>query len=421
MGYIDTLQALLHPFRPLSTPYPPGELPPPNVLDELTHQIVKYAYRPSPMKRSSRSKVHPKPHPHEDGWTHTWDATRRKVFRLALAESQHAHGMDAEDRKLPRNERVGRPGLKRMDSMDFLDQAEEEEQEAEAAAMRRKEEAENVGRAIRLSTSLQNSARSNPLNTLTRTMSDDVTTTTSSSSGSSSTATLMVLPTLPAAITVTPASPVGPPPPLRRKGSSRASQVRPSRPSLLQRGRSFTASDLEADSSILPDSPVAKGPTDRAGDENAAKQEAVDRTAAFVASTSMSTNLLNPHLAMTAVIGCSSRLTRSQSSNDNCDPHAFRTSFLADRQPSTTQKSALALPFDAPTPRPSLKSSANVKGGWSDSDEEGSTRLRHVKKVKPVRGHRPKLAAALQPSLQAEVLAGPALRSPFEEKTGMSF
>lgn len=407
-------QTLLHPFRPLSTPYPPGELPPPSVLDELTHQIVKYAYRPSPVKRSSRTKLPPKPRPHEDGWTHTWNATRRKLFRLALAESQHAHGLAAEDRKLPRHERLSRPGLKRMDSMDFLDQADEEDREA--GTSRRTDETEGVGRAIRLSTSLQNSARANPLSTLSRTQSDDVTTTASSSSGSSSTATLAELPTVPAAITVTPSSPVGPTPPLRRRGSSRASQPRSSRPSLLQRGRSFTASDLEADASILPDSPVAKGPS-RA--DPSTQQDAHDRTAAFVASTSMSTNLLNPQLAMTSMTASSSRLTRSQSSGDNLDPHAFRTSFLADRQPSTIEKSALALPFEAPAPR--LSSGSRSKGEWSDSDEECSTRLRHVKKVKPVRAQRPKMTAGFQPSLQAELLSGPALRSPFEEKTGMGF
>lgn len=98
----------MHPFRPLSVHYPPGELPPPNAIDELTSQILTYAFRTSPNK-----------HNHE-GWTHAWHSTRRKVFELALAESKF--GGDVVERK----ERAARPGLRRMDSMDFLDQQPEE-------------------------------------------------------------------------------------------------------------------------------------------------------------------------------------------------------------------------------------------------------------------------------------------------------
>jgi hypothetical protein len=98
----------MHPFRPLSVHYPPGELPPPNAIDELTTQILNFAFRSSPTT-----------HMHE-GWLHAWNATRRKLFKLALAESKF--GGDVVERK----ERATRPGLRRVDSMDFLDQEPEE-------------------------------------------------------------------------------------------------------------------------------------------------------------------------------------------------------------------------------------------------------------------------------------------------------
>ena len=86
---------LLHPYRPLSAPYPPGELPPPDVIDELTTQVLGYASK----------------------WPHSWDATRKRLFDLALEESKF--GLD---RKTSRE--GSRPGLRRVDSMDFLDQEE---------------------------------------------------------------------------------------------------------------------------------------------------------------------------------------------------------------------------------------------------------------------------------------------------------
>lgn len=44
------------------------------------------------------------------------------MHSAALEASLVAHGI--EKKRLPRAERVSRPGLRRMDSMDFLDQAE---------------------------------------------------------------------------------------------------------------------------------------------------------------------------------------------------------------------------------------------------------------------------------------------------------
>lgn len=297
-----------------------------------------------------------------------------------------------------------------MDSMDFLDQEEDEEHQ----------EAEDVGRAIRLSTSLQNSAKTTPLNMLSRSLSDD-TVITNSSSSSSSTTTITDLPSLPSAIVLTPASPVTAAPPLRRRGSGRAQQTKAARPSLLQRGRSFTASDLETDSSIIPDSPVAKTAAE-ARSTSSSSSEGLRAAASLMKPMTTLQPSASPLLALTTGLDTpSSRLTRSQSNGEDLNAHAKQKSFIADRQPSTTERAMLAMPFEAPTARANTTSRAQTNGGWSDSDEEGSTRLRHVKKIRPIRAQRPIPASAFQPSFQAQLMSGPALRSPFEEKPGMSF
>ncbi|KAK8853342.1 hypothetical protein IAR55_004046 [Kwoniella newhampshirensis] len=127
----DVIQStLIHPFRPISTHYPPGELPPPNVIDELTNQIIKYAFR----RHHSERQFSPTSDCSDEGWTHSWDATRKKLFDTALVESKFGH--DAEERKMTREERQHRPGLRRMDSMDFLDQVESEQSN------------ESIGRAL---------------------------------------------------------------------------------------------------------------------------------------------------------------------------------------------------------------------------------------------------------------------------------
>ena len=112
----------MHPFRPLSASYPPGELPPPEILDELASQILDYAYV-------------------DRAWRHSLDDTRKKLFQLALAESKLGHQADRQHGR----DRQSRPGLRRVGSMDFLDD--------------RSDDDGDVGRTMRLSTSLQNSAR----------------------------------------------------------------------------------------------------------------------------------------------------------------------------------------------------------------------------------------------------------------------
>lgn len=113
---------MLHPFRPLSTQYPPGDLPPGEVLDELTHQIVHYAPR---LQRLTPAEQDVDRDDCDDAWAHSWEATRRKLFEMALADSKF--GQQQQERRKPRAERLSRPGLRRVDSMDFLDEGDSDQ------------------------------------------------------------------------------------------------------------------------------------------------------------------------------------------------------------------------------------------------------------------------------------------------------
>jgi hypothetical protein len=126
----------MHPFRALTKHYPPGELPPPIIIDELTSQILAFAFRPFAGKEPAVDG--------SQGWKHSWSDTRKKLFESALAQSKFGH--ECLDRKSQNPDRAARPGLKRVDSMDFLDQPNDERTGTQ-------------GRAMRLSTSLQNSAK----------------------------------------------------------------------------------------------------------------------------------------------------------------------------------------------------------------------------------------------------------------------
>jgi hypothetical protein len=280
--------------------------------------------------------------------------------------------------------------------MDFMDEDQEEMTESD-----------KIGRALRLSTSLQNSSKQCTLASLTRSNSDDTIGSMSRSSSSTSIASAAEsLPSVPSAITITPSSPVAPSP--CRRGS-RMSQPRPSRPSLLQRGRSFTASDLEIDSGIL------------ASPTTASRTDTMDQ---FCSMTTEPSSMISSEprdeprlLTIPAYISTGPRLTRSQSTEQNLNAHAAQKSFIATRQPTTTERAALALPFESQK-KPAQKPSS----GWSDSeDETTSTAVRHVKKTRPARPQRARMNMAFQPLLQSEMLGGSGLRSPFEEKSGMGF
>ncbi|WVW86334.1 hypothetical protein I302_108378 [Kwoniella bestiolae CBS 10118] len=426
---IDVIQStLIHPFRPISTSYPPGELPPPKVLDELTNQVLNYAFRHS---CSSSSPVEPSsssPEP-EKKWSHSWDATHKKLFEIALNESKSAFGFDniEEKKKLTREERVNhsghRPGLRRVDSMDFLNQNDGEGEEKKS---------ENVGRAIRLSTSLQNSAKQEPLLlSLTR----------STSVGSGLIADSPLYPPGPsvppappiAAITLTPASPTGPSPksqPLRRKPSLRNLSARPSRPtSLLQRGRSFTAEDLRAEAESPPASDDQLPSSDCHDTDNPIiSPTSSEMVTSPISMISQPLPLLKPSSSITG----STKLTRSHSSSSTLysQPHAVQKAFLQNPKPSTTDRSQLALPLpisDEPAP---ARASSN---GWSDSEDESVSKRQQPRKIKKLKQSKNKLelgGGIRGPAITSQQMllpdfassgGGLGLRSPFEEKDEPQF
>jgi hypothetical protein len=118
---------LLNPLRPLSTTYPPGTLPPSAALDELTSQVIHF-HQPAVAESSTRNlQIRAAGHPgistsrsapslksdshhgipparqkhrrtHSSSgilWTHSWRATRRKLYEIARKE---ALGDSREDR-----------------------------------------------------------------------------------------------------------------------------------------------------------------------------------------------------------------------------------------------------------------------------------------------------------------------------------
>ncbi|BEI84284.1 hypothetical protein CcaverHIS002_0408880 [Cutaneotrichosporon cavernicola] len=188
--------------------FPPGSMPHPEILDGLTSALMeRLGYEDMsatsiPMDIDCSSV---------DTWPHSWDATRDKLTALALAETRL--GAELANRKLTRQERLERPGIKRVGTMDYLDD--------EESTM----PSERIGRILRLSTTLQNSARG-------------------------------ILADRPPTLTIPVPDRAAPLAPSRSEGglartssslsvSSAGSMSR--RPSLLARGRSFTAEDLEGD------------------------------------------------------------------------------------------------------------------------------------------------------------------------------
>lgn len=187
-------------------------MPPPDVLNGLTSALLETLGQDEDTPMSAIaiaidcSSI--------DAWPHSWDATRHKLAALALAETRL--GAELANRKLTRQERLARPGIKRVGSMDYLD---DEDEGAMPSA--------RIGRVLRLSTTLQNSAR---VVTAERTTS-------------------LTVPA-PAARAGSLGVPAPPDPGLVRTSSSLSVSSAGSisrRPSLLARGRSFTAEDLEGE------------------------------------------------------------------------------------------------------------------------------------------------------------------------------
>ncbi|OCF36175.1 hypothetical protein I316_02047 [Kwoniella heveanensis BCC8398] len=93
---------LAHPPRALRTAYPPGTLPPPGALDEITTQLISHETHKSPplstmyrseyMSSSSSSGSDITPVGPTTSWRHSWSSTRQKLFNLARKESMESTG-----------------------------------------------------------------------------------------------------------------------------------------------------------------------------------------------------------------------------------------------------------------------------------------------------------------------------------------
>lgn len=95
-----TLQYLSRPAA--SRAYPPGTLPPSDLLDSMTTQILSRLSRSSSISSlSSASSSDSDTDMDSDdtitlkrtsGWSHSWSATRARLFRIARLESREALG-----------------------------------------------------------------------------------------------------------------------------------------------------------------------------------------------------------------------------------------------------------------------------------------------------------------------------------------
>jgi hypothetical protein len=196
-----------------------------------------------------------------------------------------------------------------------------------------------------------------------------------------------------ASITLTPASPQGSGPSIRRKPSFRGPSTRPARPtSLLQRGRSFTASDLQAEASS------------GTGGDILSAGEGSPRRGIVISESPVA---LEPVALPLSVPPRAPRLTRSFTSSAIYNPHSARDSFLA-TTPSTSDRSVLAIPLSL---EPQTSHQPKSTSGWSDSEDEKPTAPRMVKKLKG--GVKGRVKGA---NLASNQFTDGGLRSPFEEK-----
>ncbi|KAK4689218.1 hypothetical protein P7C73_g875, partial [Tremellales sp. Uapishka_1] len=387
------LSVLTRPFRPLSTSFPPGTLPPPVALDELTNQVLAHPFR------ASGSPIRPSSSPtsgETEKWPHGWSATRLKLVEIALRESKG--GIEAAERaRMTRAEKLARPGLKRKDSMDFLDEPE--------AVIERGED--KPGRVIILSTTLQNTSKQDPFTfALNRAHPApgplDFESPSSLAPLPVDTPAPATPPTV-AMITLTPASPAPPPPPagvpmLRRKSSQRAAPKMARSRSLLQRGRSFTASDLQEEAA-------------RAAAQSASPPSVEAKPAPSPIPESPVPSPRRPLTEPITIVRSAPRITRSQSSTMISDRPALGLTkqFLAPQQISSDPSTlCMPLPIGVRDEEQSKKSN-----GWSDSEDDMPAKPRHIKKKKGLSG------ARLVKKMVDEDAAG--LRSPFEEKSDFHF
>lgn len=182
--------------------------------------------------------------------------------------------------------------------------------------------------------------------------------------------------------TVTPASPE-PASTVRRRQRSFRGPTRTARPSLLQRGRSFTADDLAAEAARGDDTPRDASP---------------------------SPPVVVSERRPGSIRSISPRITRSSSTSALSAPHPIRDRFMT-HEPSTNDPVVLAMPLSLSPAKAKPASSS-----WSDSEDDDCVRTKRT--VKKIRAARAKPRALL---LTEGSKLGEGLRSPFDEQTGFGF
>lgn len=332
-------------------------------------------------------------------WHHSFTETRAKLAVLALADTRL--GAEVAERKLTRKERLARPGVKRVSSMDFLD-----DEDSDTPS-------EKTGRVLRLSTTLQNTAKETT--GLARTAS------LGPPSGSPQLGTGAETPPLSrgGSFTLSPmtAEPsalglgLGPGPrSLSRRNSSR-SERGSRRPSLLQRGRSFTASDLEAELEAQAVPTITTG-----GDNASPHTPTISSFNGMVTVSSPSPAHSPAKRRASAPDTAVPRMLRSHS----YEPKSGRTrgDERARRGEATEPLAPPAAAFNhlglgsAFEPAAPAKVSGHSSSSWdSDSDRDG-----HVVIKRPRQARKGRIGALAMTALPAATEEKGSLRSPFEEK-----
>ncbi|KIR34248.1 hypothetical protein I352_03485 [Cryptococcus deuterogattii MMRL2647] len=345
------------PPRDFSVPFPPDALPPSVVIDEMTDYVA------------GRKTAAP---------------TSAGGLTATHALEQSRFGRDAKERNLPREVRNHRPGLKRMDSMDFLDQ-----DGTEGVSK------DHLGRALRLSSSLQSTAQEDKMSVaFQQPMAIESLQSQSHSAKCSE-----------------PSIPVDPVSRATRRCNSKSS--RPS--SLLQRGRSFTAADLQMKDEKLE--------VDNRGTRPLTARSEQASSSTRVIGIRQHEKRNRPIQPMTAITSESTsqtsskppaRLIRSKSSYSvaHAAPYSSQKMFLSTPQPSTAKSYIMPRSF-----QPSMSISVSKS---RTPNNEGGHDLPDSKKTKRIGGNGYQTKPGRISIQHQHALTQGGLQSPFEEKKGLN-
>ncbi|KAL1405111.1 hypothetical protein Q8F55_008734 [Vanrija albida] len=330
-------------------------------------------------------------------WHHSFTETRAKLATLALADTRL--GAEVAERKLTRKERLARPGVKRVSSMDFLDNEDSDTP------------SEKTGRVLRLSTTLQRSAKEAVGLARTASLGPESGSPplggaeTPPLSGGGGSFTLSPVTAEPLALGLG----LGMGGRSLSRSSSRSDHGS-RRPSLLQRGRSFTASDLEAELETQPVPTIG-------GDDASPRTPTISSFGGMVTVSSPSPAHSPAKRRASAPDTSVPRLLRSHS----YEPKSGRT--RGDERARRGEATELLAPpaaafnhlglgsaFEPAAPR---QNGGHSSSSWdSDSDRDGHVVIKRPRQTR--KGRLGALAMTALPAAAAE--ASGELRSPFEEK-----